>query len=141
MYLILHINKLYLVDLLTYKYVYTKYLLYILQYVGTDCQFWMIIHTCALIVSVCWFADKLMVAKKYFCLALFGSSSMFLVWIVWLSTSIELMQQNSSTIISQYYASDQTVSFCFKKKKVVYRSLGWMAWFRIIVLRLNHCFQ
>lgn len=53
-----------------------------IQNVGANCRFWMIVHTCVLTMSICWFADHVTGFNKCFGLVCQFLSLTSLLWVV-----------------------------------------------------------
>lgn len=53
-----------------------------MQSVGKDCRLWLIIHTCALTLSVCWLADRLVGSNKRFVILCHCLAAIFMVRVV-----------------------------------------------------------
>uniref|UniRef100_A0A2S2Q8K0 Disrupted in renal carcinoma protein 2 n=1 Tax=Sipha flava TaxID=143950 RepID=A0A2S2Q8K0_9HEMI len=52
------------------------------QSIGVDCRFWMIVHTCSLTLSACWFADQFTGSNKLIGLTCLLLGSVCTLWFV-----------------------------------------------------------
>lgn len=71
---------------------------------GDDCRLWMIVHTCALTLSIGLFADRWSDSKKRLALICHILGFVFLLWIV-LTLNFKILPQNSSMFESHYVFS------------------------------------
>lgn len=69
------------------------------QHVGTDCRFAMLVNTCLLTLSVCWFADQHTEFRKRFGLICLGLSSVFLMLVLLMLTVHSLRQYTSTSCV------------------------------------------
>ncbi|KAE9534950.1 hypothetical protein AGLY_008242 [Aphis glycines] len=68
------------------------------QSVGKDCRLWLIFHTCALTLSVCWLADRLVGSNKRFVILCHCLAAVFMVRVV-LALCVKSFRRTTKSLV------------------------------------------